>query len=96
MPDYLEKSRVSCLYCENKSPLFRLLTNEQLELVEQNRTHVIFQPGETIRKQGTKMTHVTSVNCGLAKLYLEGIDHRNVILRLIKPTNFIGGPGIYL
>lgn len=42
------------------------------------------------------MSHVISVTSGLAKLYLEGIDQRNAILRIVKPTNFIGGPGIYL
>jgi len=65
-------------------------------MVQQNRINVVFKPGETIRKQGTVMTHVISVNRGLAKLYLEGIEQRNAILRLVKPTNFIGGPGIYL
>jgi CRP/FNR family transcriptional regulator len=29
-------------------------------------------------------------------LYLEGIEHRNVILRLVKSKDFIGGPGVYL
>jgi CRP/FNR family transcriptional regulator len=42
------------------------------------------------------MTHVLSLSSGLAKLYLEGIDQRNIILRFVQPTNFIGGPGIYL
>jgi CRP/FNR family transcriptional regulator len=42
------------------------------------------------------MSHVISLTSGLAKLYLEGIESRNAILRLVKPTNFIGGPGIYL
>jgi CRP/FNR family transcriptional regulator, polysaccharide utilization system transcription regulator len=96
MPDYLEKSQMNCISCECKSPLFQLLTDEELEMVQENRINVVFKPGETIRKQGTSMTHVLSVNCGLAKLYLEGIEHRNAILRLVKPTNFIGGPGIYL
>jgi CRP/FNR family transcriptional regulator, polysaccharide utilization system transcription regulator len=96
MSDYLEKAQLSCITCEQKSPLFRLLLVEELELVQQNRINVVFKAGETIRKQGTYMSHVLSVNCGLAKLYLEGIEHRNAILRLVKPTNFIGGPGIYL
>jgi CRP/FNR family transcriptional regulator len=65
-------------------------------LVEKNRLNVVFKPGETIRKQGTQMTHVISVNSGMAKLYLEGIENRNAILRIVRPTNFIGGPGIYL
>ena len=42
------------------------------------------------------MNNVISVNSGLAKLYLEGIEHRNVIVRIVKATNFIGGPGLYL
>jgi len=64
--------------------------------IEKDKLTVTYRKGETIRKQGTHMTHVISVNFGLAKLYLEGIDHRNAIIRIIKPTNFIGGPGIYL
>ena len=87
---------MNCISCECKSSLFLLLSDAELELVEQNRVNVVFKPGETIRKQGTAMTHVISVNRGLAKLYLEGVEHRNAILRFVKPTNFIGGPGIYL
>lgn len=85
-----------CVTCEFKSPLFCFLTNEELELVEKSKITVHFNKGETIRKQGTYMSHVISVNSGLAKLYLEGSEHRNAIIRIVKPTNFIGGPGIYL
>jgi len=56
---------------------------------------VNFKAGETIKKQGTFMSHVLSVNSGLAKLYIEGIEGRSAILRIVKPTSFIGGPGIY-
>ena len=87
---------MNCISCQCKSPLFHFLSDEELALVQQNRTNVTFKPGETIRKQGTAMTHVISLSSGLAKLYLEGIDQRNAILRFVKPTNFIGGPGIYL
>jgi CRP/FNR family transcriptional regulator, polysaccharide utilization system transcription regulator len=77
------------------SPLFCLLSKEELQLVDANKLNVNFKAGETIRKQGTSMSHVLSVNSGLAKLYLEGIEGRLAILRIVKPTNFIGGPGIY-
>lgn len=96
MLEYLEKSTLSCVNCSYKSALFCFLSRDELEMVEKNRLNVIFKPGETIRKQGTQMTHVISVNSGMAKLYLEGIENRNAILRIVKPTNFIGGPGIYL
>ncbi len=85
-----------CAGCEVKSPLFCFLTDKDLAVVENSKITVLFKKGETIRKQGTFMSHVISVQTGLAKLYLEGIEQRNAIIRIIKPTNFIGGPGIYL
>ena len=42
------------------------------------------------------MSHVISVTTGLAKLYLESSEQHNSIIRIVKPTTFIGGPGIYL
>jgi CRP-like cAMP-binding protein len=86
----------NCSGCAFKSPLFCFLSNEELELVNNTKISVQFKKGETLRKQGTFMSHVISVNEGLAKVYLEGIEHRNAIIRIVKPTNFIGGPGIYL
>ncbi|MCX6306831.1 MAG: Crp/Fnr family transcriptional regulator [Bacteroidetes bacterium] len=86
----------NCTECEFKSPLFCYLSDAELKLIDKNKITVHFNKGETIRKQGTYMSHVISVNSGLAKLYLEGIEHRNAIIRIAKPTNFIGGPGIYL
>lgn len=86
----------SCNGCEFKSPLFCYLNEDEVEIIDKNKITVSFNKGETIRKQGTYMSHVISVNSGLAKLYLEGSEHRNAIIRIVKPTNFIGGPGIYL
>jgi CRP/FNR family transcriptional regulator len=77
-------------------PLFSALTKDELRLIDQSKLIVQFRKGETIRKQGTFMSHVLIITEGLAKLYLEGEDHRNDILRIVKPPNFIGGPGIYL
>ena len=87
----LEKN---CRNCPFMSPLFNFLSRE-LDLMNQSRYEIKFKAGETIRKQGTYLSHVISLNNGLAKLYLEGIDNKNVILRIIRPTNFIGGPGLY-
>jgi CRP/FNR family transcriptional regulator, polysaccharide utilization system transcription regulator len=86
----------NCSACEVRSPLFCYLSDEELDRVQKNKITVNFKKGETIRKQGTYMSHVISLNSGLAKLYLEGIEQRNAIIRIVKPTNFIGGPGIYL
>jgi CRP/FNR family transcriptional regulator len=95
MTEYFEKSAQSCQDCQFMSPIFSSLTREELKLVDANKIHVNFKAGETIKKQGTFMSHVLSVNSGLAKLYIEGLEGRSAILRIVKPTSFIGGPGIY-
>ncbi|MCD4736245.1 MAG: Crp/Fnr family transcriptional regulator [Bacteroidales bacterium] len=84
-----------CNQCSFRSPIFDFLTNEELNIINEHRIIVNFKPGETIRKQGTYLSHVISVNAGLAKLYLEGENDKNLIIRLIKPSSFIGGPGMY-
>jgi CRP/FNR family transcriptional regulator len=76
--------------------MFRFLGEDELRLVHNNKITVKFNKGETIRKQGTFMSHVISLNSGLAKLYLEGPGQRHALLRIVKPTNFIGGPGMFV
>lgn len=95
MSEFFNRSSQSCHDCQCMSSLFCLLNREELELVNSNKIHVNFKAGETIKKQGTFMSHVLSVNSGLAKLYIEGLEGRSAILRIVKPTSFIGGPGIY-
>ena len=95
MSEYFDKSPKHCYDCQCMSHLFTLLNKDELQQVDANKIHVRFKAGETIKKQGTFMSHVLSINSGLAKLYLEGIEGRSAILRIVKPSNFIGGPGIY-
>jgi len=95
MSEYFGKPQKKCIGCQCMSELFCLLNPQELQLVDENKVQVNFKAGETIKKQGTFMSHVLSVNSGLAKLYIEGIEGRSAILRIVKPTSFIGGPGIY-
>lgn len=85
----------NCLDCAFKSPMFNFLKRKELELINTNKFEIKFRKGEIIRKQGTHLSHVISINSGLAKLYIEGYNSRNLILRIIKSGNFIGGPGMY-
>ena len=91
----IDKER-NCQICPYRSPLFNLLSEDELNLVHENKHSVRFNKGETIVKQGTSMSHVLSVNTGLAKLYLEGPDNRNAIIRIVRPTSFVGGAGMHL
>ena len=85
----------SCVDCGFRSPMFDHLSHTELQLINENRFEIKFNKGEIIRKQGTFLSHVISLNSGLAKLYIEGLNGKNLILRIIKPTSFIGGPGMY-
>ena len=85
----------SCFDCAYKSPMFELLTKAELKLINDNKFEIKFRKGEIIRKQGTYLSHVISINSGLAKLYIESLNGKNLILRIIKTKSFIGGPGMY-
>jgi CRP-like cAMP-binding protein len=87
---------INCQLCSLRSPLFNYLGNEELDNITNTKKRVYFKQGETIIKQGAPLTHVISFTNGLAKAYIEGKNNRNLILQLIRPTNFIGGPGIYV
>jgi CRP/FNR family transcriptional regulator len=95
MEQYTGEDQKDCFTCTYRSPMFDLLTQDELKLMKGNRIPVVFKSGEIIRKQGTHMSHVISVTHGLAKLYREGEKDITTIMRIVKPTNFIGGPGIF-
>jgi CRP/FNR family transcriptional regulator len=85
----------SCAECIDKSPVFKLMTSKEIEQIEVTRTEVVFRPDEIIYKQGTKATQIVTITEGLAKIYIEGFDNKDLIIDLIKPITLISGPGIY-
>lgn len=76
------------------SPSFNFLSDEELNSLENNRSEVVYNPGEIIFKQGSASTHVVLFISGLAKIYLEGYNKKNLIVRLVKPNEFIASPGL--
>ena len=45
---------------------------------------------DIICKQGTEVTHAIFLVKGSAKLYIEGLNNRNIILYILKPPAYIG------
>lgn len=90
-----KKCTKHCKDCITRIPIFNTLTDEQFDLINKDRCEVRFRAGETIFKQGTTMTHIMVITEGLVKVYIEGINHRNLILRLARPLTMIGGPGFF-
>ena len=85
----------NCKDCNCKSSIFLNLSPPDLELINQNRFQVNYKPGEIIFKQGSPSPYFVCVTSGLAKIYIEGYG-KNLILALVKPVEYIFGPGIYV
>ncbi|MBU1369058.1 MAG: Crp/Fnr family transcriptional regulator [Bacteroidetes bacterium] len=86
---------ISCETCNERSPLFSLLSSEELRIMNTNRFEVVFNTGENIVKQGTSSTHMIMITNGMAKMYLEGFDKKNLMLEIITPWKLFGGPGLF-
>lgn len=54
-----------------------------------------YKAGEILFKQGTPSPYFLCLTKGLAKIYIEGYG-KNLILSLVKPVDYIFGPGVYV
>ena len=75
--------------------VFKSLTIDEIRLLDENKMEVHYQADEIIFKQDSPCSHVISLYEGQAMEYVEGGNNANIILRLIKPVEFISGAGIY-
>jgi CRP/FNR family transcriptional regulator len=82
-----------CKNCGLKLNLFCYLSNEQLEHINDKRSEVRFQAGETIFKTGEPMTHILCLTSGKVKVYLEEGSNKKILLSIVKPVQLLGGPG---
>jgi CRP/FNR family transcriptional regulator len=90
----LVENKHRCYSCNLKLEMFIYLNPEEMELVDHNKIQVKYKAGEIIFKQGTPLTHIACLTSGMAKIYIEGLNERNLILKFVKPVEFIGGPGM--
>jgi len=85
----------NCVDCKCKYSIFKNLHPFELDLINNARFQVSYKAGEIIFKQGTPSPYFVCVTSGLAKIYIEGYG-KNLILALVKPVDYIFGPGIYV
>ncbi|MFZ5940053.1 MAG: Crp/Fnr family transcriptional regulator [Bacteroidota bacterium] len=95
MPDHPGKLCRNCKDCESKATLFKLLSEDELEQLNENRYSVRYKPGEIIVKQGTKANFLLSMVGGFGKMYIEGHNNRNLILGFVRPGEIVTGPCIH-
>ncbi|MEN8224980.1 MAG: Crp/Fnr family transcriptional regulator, partial [Bacteroidota bacterium] len=87
---------MNCTLCNKRGNIFALLNEDELDFVNGHRYELSFNKGEIIFKQGSPLTHVACITDGLVKLYIEGLNKRNLILSFAKPVTMIGGPGMFV
>ncbi|MCD4697360.1 MAG: Crp/Fnr family transcriptional regulator [Bacteroidales bacterium] len=93
MDDFSES--VNCLDCLKSSKCFRKLIPSELEFINQNKTQILYHKGENICKQGAFASYVLYISDGLVRLYLESPNNKNINLKILKTSEFIGLSSIY-
>lgn len=73
-----------------QSHLNDFLSGEEIKLLDENKSVIHFSAGETIIKQGTYVAQILFVQTGLVKLILESKNDKNVILKFVEGSSFVG------
>lgn len=84
----------SCLVVNQDKACFDYLTDDERQLIENNRIEIRYKKGETLTKQGNFASHVFYLKKGLVKVYMEG-KPKDLILQIIPSEHLIGLPSIY-
>jgi CRP-like cAMP-binding protein len=87
MDRYLIKT--NCEECYSSSKCFIQRTKNAEGFYKLQKTHISYKKGETIIKEGIKVTDITYIIDGLVKVYIESPD-KNIIIKLLKSGDFIG------
>lgn len=85
----------NCLNCTKSAHCFSKLIPSELTFINQNKTQILYRKGENICKQGAFASYVLYISDGLVKLYLESPNNKNINLRILKTSEFIGLSSIY-
>ncbi len=82
---------VDCQNCsKDKDSIFNLLDKGERELFEKNKQCTGYKKGEIIYKEGDMPGGLICLCTGKVKIFKEGVGGRDQIIRMERPTNFIG------
>ncbi len=80
----------NCKNCELKCDIYSTLLVSDHASAYNEPIHAHLKKHDVICKQGTEVTHALFLVKGSAKLYIEGLNSRNIILYILKPPAYIG------
>jgi CRP-like cAMP-binding protein len=76
--------------CDRHMPYSQLLTNDQVELLQQNSNVVSYSRKDIVFRQNSRTSHIMLMVSGLVKIFKEGRNERTVLLKLASPGEYIG------
>ena len=85
----------NCINCKKSARCFKKLIPSELEFINQNKTQIFYRKGENICKQGAFASYVSFISDGVVKLYLESPHNKNINLKILQTSEFIGLSSIY-
>ncbi len=86
----LSLEKINCIDCKYQSECFNKLIKSELEFINQNKAQIKYRKGETIYKQGSFSSNIMYIVKGYAIKYLEGPSNKNLIVKILKPSEYIG------
>lgn len=95
--DCIKRKNCCCKDCfeNDESYIFEPLSKEELDFLIQEKQQIIYNPGETIIKQNTSSTSVVCIKEGLAKVYVESGNHKNIVVKVVGRGDFVTGGGLF-
>jgi CRP/FNR family transcriptional regulator, polysaccharide utilization system transcription regulator len=84
----------TCKDCLTRYESFGFLSEDELQMIENDRVELKYKKGEIICKQGSYANNIIHISEGLAKIYIEH-NQKNLILKLASHQNLIGLPSIF-
>jgi CRP-like cAMP-binding protein len=81
--------------CDIQAPCFQMLSPEEIALVRDSKTQVLFRKGDNLTKQGAFASYVLFIIQGLVRQYIEGDGVKSFNLRIIRPGEFVGLSAVF-
>jgi len=78
-----------CQSCGFKSRLFTKLNEEELTFINGYKDEIIFEKGEVITQQGKPIKEFLYLKTGLVKLHFESENHKDRIISIARPMDFV-------
>lgn len=74
---------------ESSLGCFKLLSDEDLKILNDKKTQISYLKGETIFKQGAFAPHVLFVNQGLVRVYLQTAPNKQINIHVAQKGDFL-------